>query len=131
MKYLSTLLLVVFCAIMTQAQTAAPVADETIYETVDKAASYPGGEGAWNLYINNTLKYPESAKGQKAEGTVVVSFVVEPNGKLSNWKIVESLDATLDEHTVYTIIKSGRWEPATLNGKKVRQRITLPVRYTM
>ena len=130
MKYLSTLLLVLFMSAFAQAQTSAS-ANTEIYENVDQVATYPGGEGAWNLYLGNNFKYPTSAKAEKAEGTVVVSFVVETSGKISNMKVVESVHPVLDENTAYMIYKSGAWTPAVIDGKAVRSRITLPVRYKL
>lgn len=127
MKYFLTLLLAICMSAAVQAQDAA----EKIYEQVDQVATYPGGEGAWNLYLANNFRYPDNAKAAKEQGTVVLSFVVEPTGKITNLKVEESVSPALDENTAYMLYKAGAWQPAQVGGKAVRSRVTLPVRYQL
>lgn len=128
MKFFATLFFVLSLAVYGQAQNAST---DKIYEKVDQIATFPGGEGAWNLYLSNNFRYPTNAKEQKEQGTVVLSFVVETTGKITNLKIDESVSPALDENTAYMLYKGGAWTPAMIDGKPVRSRVTLPVRYTL
>jgi periplasmic protein TonB len=127
MRYLSTFLFLLFATVCVQAQDT----PETIHDQVDQVATYPGGEGAWNLYLSNNFRYPDNAKAQKEQGTVVLNFVVEPSGRISNMKILESVSPALDENTAYMLYKSGQWTPGMKGGQAVRSRVTLPVRYQL
>lgn len=127
MKYLFILFFALCSSIGVQAQDAS----EKILDQVDQVAAYPGGEGAWNLYLANKMRYPENAKAAKEQGTVVVNFVVEPSGRISQMKVVESVSPALDENTAYLMYKAGPWQPGMKDGKAVRSRISVPVRYQL
>jgi periplasmic protein TonB len=129
MKFLSTLLFVLCMSAFAQAQDTDSA--DKIYDKVDQVASFPGGEGAWSLYLANNFRYPDNAKAAKEQGVVVLSFVVEPTGKISNLKVEESVSPALDENTAYMLYKGGKWAPAMVDGKAVRTRVTLPVRYQL
>ncbi len=127
MKYFVTLILAICMSSVLQAQDVA----NKIYDQVDQVATYPGGAGAWNLYLSNNFRYPENAKAAKEQGTVVLSFVVETSGKITNLKIEESVSPALDENSAYMLYKGGAWQPALVDGKPVRSRVTLPVHYQL
>jgi periplasmic protein TonB len=141
MKYFSTILFFLSFGFAATAQIApSEDAQKGISTMADKMevapepeqlASFPGGEGAWSLYLANNFRYPASAKEAKEQGTVVLSFDIEPSGKITNLKIEQSVSPALDENAAYMLYKGGKWSPALLNGEAVRSRVTLPVTYKM
>ncbi|MFN3754772.1 energy transducer TonB [Flavobacterium sp.] len=76
---------------------------------------YPGGVTTFNAHINIVLKNPKSKKGD-----VLVNFIVEKDGSLSNIKILKGLDDETDNE-IYEVLKnSPKWKPAEQSGEKVR-----------
>jgi protein TonB len=112
--------------------------DTTIYGYIDSVTvknvqippKFPGGDGNWKLYLNKYLKYPKDAKQQKIEGTVMVEFVVEKDGSLSNITIVHSVYPSLDEEAV-RLIQHSMWTPAVQNGGNARYRKRQPIEFRL
>ena len=71
-----------------------------VYEIVDQMPEYPGGLTALMNYLRANIRYPEAAQKAGIEGRVVVSFIVEPNGSVSNVEIVRSVDTDLGPRSV-------------------------------
>lgn len=92
------------------------VGDEP-YERVDVMPEFPGGQGALYEYV--TIGYPEDYEGC-AQGRVVVSFVVEKDGYVTNVKVERSLCAELDDAAVKHTRNMPRWIPGKLGGNPVR-----------
>ena len=88
---------------------------------------FPGGLQGWQKFLNKNLRYPRKAIDQKIQGTVVVSFFVSEEGKLSDFKVEKSVHPSLDEEVI-RILKSGpNWLPAERDGKKVGMRREQPM----
>jgi len=85
-------------------------------------AEFPGGEDAFNNYLGRHLQNPALIKGE-----VVVTFMIEKDGSLTDIKIVKSVEKSLDEEVVNIIKQSPHWKPAVRNGKPLRTLYTLPV----
>lgn len=98
----------------------------------DKYASFPGGEAAMFKFLMDNLKYPKSAENEKREGKAVVSFEVNTDGSLSDFKISKSTgSADLDEEAVRVARSMPNWEPAVQDGKKVKMVFSLPVSFKL
>ena len=91
-----------------------------IFTKVEIEAEYPGGQKAWTEYLIKNLKYPPDAIKRKIQGIVLMQFVVETDGSLSDIKVLERPDPSLSEASYKIIQNSGKWTPAVQNGKKVR-----------
>ena len=78
---------------------------------------YPGGIPAWIAYLQNTLRYPNSAVRHEIQGTVVIQFKVAKDGKPSEFEIVQSADPSLDKEALRVLKKTERWEPAIVGGR--------------
>lgn len=89
------------------------------YVPVEIESSYPSGPAAWMRYLMKTVKFPESAQLEDVSGPVVVSFIVDKDGSVSNVKIVSGPEA-LQAEAVRVISKSGKWIPAVQNGHFVK-----------
>jgi periplasmic protein TonB len=137
MKQLITLLCLAFASTTASAQDSTKVfVDKEAFTSVQIEASFPGGVNAWKQYLERNLKvklgekYIKIPPGQKsARQTVIVSFVVDPKGNVSDVKAENENDVhpKLAEEAVRVIKKGPRWMPAQLNGENVqyRQRQTI------
>lgn len=82
-------------------------------------------------WVYHYLKYPEQAVKEGIQGKVMVDFIVEKNGKISNVKVVKSVDPLLDAEALKIINASPKWKPGRVNGKKVRTQITIPIEFRL
>jgi protein TonB len=92
--------------------------DNTIFIIVEKDAGYPGGAEAWRRFLIRNLRIPEVAIDNNISGTVIVQFVVDRQGNVSN---VEAISGPMElrDEAVRVIKKSGKWTPALQNGNHV------------
>ncbi|MBO7624058.1 MAG: energy transducer TonB [Bacteroidales bacterium] len=134
MKKLFTLLL--FTAAFSMAYAQQPASnnttdDDVIFSIVENEPEYPGGDEALYKFIGKNIVYPKSAREKGIQGTVIVEFVIEKDGKLSNIKVVRSADPALDAEAVRVISKMPKWKPGTQRGKKVRSTFRLPINFQL
>jgi len=99
----------------------APKRDETDYDQtftkVEIESSYPGGAAAWQRYLIKTLRYPQEAQDNEIQGAVVVQFIVDKTGTVSDVEAVSGPQELRDE-AVRVIKRSGKWTPAVQNGRQ-------------
>ncbi len=93
--------------------------------------AYPGGLEGFRNYITQHLVYPASAMGKKAQGEVLVSFIVNEKGFTEQVKVVKSADPDLDAEAVRVISESPKWKPGTNDGKPVKVGFTIPVKFSL
>ena len=86
-----------------------------------------GGPNNFATWAAMHVKYPKYAKEAGIEGTVMVHFVIDTNGKISEAHVHESVHPVLDEEAVRVVMKSPKWKPAKKDGKPVRVSYTMPV----
>ena len=100
-------------------------------EQVDQRAMFPGGQEGMMSYMMQNMKYPKEAEKDKAQGTVVVHFVVEADGCISDAHVPDSLKVhpILDAAAVAFVKAMPKWKPAQLKGKAVRQRASHAISY--
>ena len=94
--------------------------NSTLIET-ELPPAFPGGPNMWKIYLEKKMQYPETAKMNGIEGSVVVEFTVGKDGKISDIKIFKSADPELDKEAIRLIQKS-MWLPALQGGKNVIYR---------
>lgn len=92
---------------------------ETILNKVEIEAKYPGGAAAWQRFLNKNLRVPEDVIENDIQGSVVVQFVVDEEGNVSNVETVSGPEA-LGAEAVRVIKKSGKWTPAVQGGRCVK-----------
>lgn len=105
--------------------------DQSIYDTAEKMPSFPGGTIAMFKWITSHIQYPSEASEKGAQGKVIVSFVVEKDGSLSNAKVERGIDASLDEEVLRLVGAMPKWEAGENGGAQVRVRYTIPVTFTL
>ena len=93
--------------------------DSIIWRKVEIEAEYPGGIVAWQRFLNRNLRYPQEAIDNEISGSVLVQFVVDVEGNVSNVEKVSGPEA-LGAEAVRVIRKSGKWTPAVQGGRFVR-----------
>jgi periplasmic protein TonB len=102
---------------------------DTVFKRVDVAPRYKGGNGALYKFIDNNINYPEEAKMKKIEGKVVVEFVVDRTGRVSNPKIFRGVYKLLDEEAIRVISLLPKWMPGTIENKPVPCYVKMPVHF--
>lgn len=102
------------------------------YKNVDYIPSFPGGYKGLQKYFDDNLEYPTDAQNQGVEGTVRVGFTVDENGKLINPMVEGNNEGYgLDEEALRVIRKMPTWVPGKINGKPVKTKFTLPVKFVL
>lgn len=86
----------------------------------DKVAQFPGGKDFLKSFLQKNLHYPPEALDMAIEGLVVVQFIVEKNGAISDVKVIRSNDPLLDAEAVRVVQSMPKWIPAEMDGKAVR-----------
>jgi periplasmic protein TonB len=105
---------------------------DTVYTTVDIHAAYPGDSEAFQRYLSLHMHYPFDARHNEIQGTVIVQFVVNKDGKLSDIQATGGpTEGGLREEAVRVIKQSGKWKPAIANGQKVKSIIKQPIVFTL
>lgn len=133
MKKTLFLTLISLMLICLHQDAKAQASSDEIYNFVslENPPKYPGGIAAFYKFMINNLKYPALAKEKNIQGNVHVSFVVEKDGSLSDVKTVRSLGYGTDEEAIRVIKLAGNWNPGTADGKPVRVRYNIPVRFKL
>ena len=93
--------------------------DDIILSKVEIEAEYPGGAAAWQRFLNRNLRVPQDVIDNELYGSVMVQFVVDKEGNVSNVEGVSGQEAMCAE-AVRVIKKSGKWAPAVQNGRYVK-----------
>jgi protein TonB len=106
-------------------------AQETVKSQVDEMPVPPGGMGGFTEYMMKNLTYPTAAKEAGTQGMVVVSFVVNAEGKVGSVEVLRGIGKGCDEEAVRVITQSGTWTPAKIEGKAVASKMTLPVQFKL
>jgi TonB family protein len=94
-------------------------------------AEFPGGMNKMNFFISNYLEYPEESIELGEQGRVYLSFVIEPDGNISEVTIVRGVSQLLDREAKRIIKEMPRWTPAVCNGKRMRSKIQLPISFAL
>ena len=101
--------------------------EEKIFSSVEQQPEFPGGPDALRKFLAVHVKYPATALEQNIEGRVLVDFVVEKDGSLSNIRISRGIGGNCEQEAIRVIKLSPRWMPGTIAGRPVRVAFTIPV----
>jgi len=102
--------------------------DDGRFIPIEKEAEYPGGVQAWVRYLQKNLRAPEAALNDVGQGRVVVRFVVDKDGNVSEVEAISGPEQNgMREEAVRVIKKSGKWVPALQNGRYVKTVKVQPV----
>ena len=98
-----------------------------VYDCVEQMPSFPGGSQKLKEFIEENLRYPKELEESCVQGRVIVRFIVERNGKLSNVKVVKSVHPVLDKEALRIVKLMPRWIPGRQNGITVRVKFYIPI----
>lgn len=98
---------------------------------VEELPYYIGGNEQLQTDLNRYLLYPEKARTRNIQGTVLVEFEVDTNGSVLNSTVVEGIIPEMDSAAVTVINFLNNWKPGRQNGKAVKMKVTLPVRFSL
>jgi protein TonB len=110
---------------------AGEVSINAVYDFAAEMPYFEGGEQGLLKYISKKIKYPREAVNEQVEGMVVVSFVVNRQGEITDATILKGLGYGTDEEALRVINSMPNWTPGRQNGKPVAVRYTLPIRFSM
>lgn len=102
-----------------------------IYTFVEETPKFPGGDSALYMFICMNLSYPDEAREQKIEGNVLLSFVIEKDGSVSNIKKITDIGGGCGDAAVEMLSKMPKWKPARYHGKPVRFEFQLPLLFQL
>ena len=105
--------------------------DDEIYQIVDEMPSFPGGEAKLIEFLSNNIHYPKTALENGIQGRVLVGFVVEPDGSVSNVKLLQSIGGGCDEEAIRVIKSLPKWKSGKNHGKPVRVSYQLPISFKL
>ena len=109
-----------------------PDPEPTIWTKVEIESTYPSGPEGWLRFLNKNLHYPEEAQNIEVQGVVMVQFIVDEKGNVSNVQAVSGPESGgLREEAVRVIKKSGNWTAAIQNGRQVKSYKRQPITFRM
>ena len=97
----------------------------------DELPSFPGGDAKLKEWIKKNMKYPSYAKNNGIEGQVLVVFIVEKDGSISNAEVSWGVDPSLDQEALRIVNKMPKWKPGTQNGVAMRVKYRLPITFML
>ena len=101
------------------------IEDREVYSVVDEAPQFPEAM----QFISDNLRYPSAAQEEGIQGRVVVQFVVNKDGAISDAEVIRSLHPSLDEEALRIINMMPKWTPGKHKGEVVAVRYTIPVSF--
>ncbi|MDI1322556.1 MAG: energy transducer TonB [Algoriphagus sp.] len=104
---------------------------DDVYDIVENPPLPVGGVEGRNQYLASNIKYPASAREKGIEGMVVVAFVVDREGKITNAEILKGIGGGCDEEALRVINAAPNWEPGQQRGKDVKVRMRLPIHFKL
>ena len=104
-----------------------PEVSNKVFDVVEEMPSFPGGQGALMSFLSSNIKYPVVAQENDVQGRVIVGFVVERDGSITDVKVMRSVDPSLDREAQRVVRAMPRWKPGKQNGSAVRVKYTVPV----
>ena len=135
-----TALLALACAQKSERPTEEPVGtegvaaandDAQVFEVVEQMPEFPGGSAELMDYLMNNLKYPKDAEESKTEGRVIVTFVVDKEGRIVEPKVVKGVSPSLDAEALRVVQSMPQWTPGRQHGEAVRVLYTVPINFQL
>jgi protein TonB len=128
--------LVAVTALRAQNDVVAPPVEDVHdpkepYTIVEEMPEFPGGNDALFAYIAKELKYPEQAIEEGIEGVVFVTFVVEPDGRITGVSVLRGIGGGCNDEALRVVRGMPNWKPGKQRGEAVRVKYNLPIRYKL
>lgn len=104
---------------------------EKVFDVVEQMPTFPGGNEALFAFLSKNIHYPAVAEENGVQGRVIVTFVVERDGSITDVKVIKSVDPSLDKEAMRLVKSMPNWIPGKQNGQAVRVKFTLPVTFQL
>jgi len=131
--FVATLLFMYMVSLPINAQE--PIQDtvpKEIFTVLEPMPEFPGGEEARTRFLIENTQYPIEAKEEGLHGQVLLGFIVEPDGKITNIEVRESSGHTiLDEEAIRVVKLMPKWNPGKVRGRAVRVQFQIPITFTL
>ncbi|MBO7141240.1 MAG: TonB family protein [Prevotella sp.] len=114
-----------------EAVMESPSEYEDVFDVVEKMPEFPGGVEGMMKFLTENVRYPEPAHKAGTEGRVLVQFIVETDGTVSNAKVVKKVSDDLDGEAIRVVGSMPKWKPGTQNDRPVRVKYTLPISFRL
>jgi len=108
-----------------------PKNEGPVFTSVEQVPEFPGGLDAFIAFISKNIKYPAEARQNKVQGRVIISFIVENDGSLSNVHVARGIGYGADEEALRVIKASPNWKPGIQNGHPVRVTYSVPISFSL
>lgn len=106
--------------------------EEEIFTIVEDYPTFRGkGLEEFQMWVQKRIRYPDEAMENRIEGRVILTFVVETDGSVSNVEIVRSVNPLIDEVAKLAVADSPRWQPGMQRGRAVRVRYSIPITFKL
>ena len=105
--------------------------ENKVFDVVEQMPSFPGGMGALMSWLSQNIKYPVIAAENGVQGRVIVQFVVEKDGSVTDVHVAKSVDPSLDKEAQRVVKAMPKWIPGKQNGSAVRVKYTVPVTFKL
>ena len=105
--------------------------ENKVFDVVEQMPSFPGGMGALMSWLSQNMKYPPIAAENGVQGRVIVQFVVEKDGSITDVHVAKSVDPSLDKEAARVVKAMPHWIPGKQNGSAVRVKYTVPVTFKL
>lgn len=106
--------------------------EEEIFWAAEQQASFPGGVQKMYEFLRDNIKYPAVSRNNNSQGTTLLRFVVQKDGRIVNINVIKSSgDVFLDNEAVRVVSSMPKWTPAKQNGRNVSSWCNLPVKFSL
>ena len=122
------ILLVANTTVMVQNKKAT---NDKVYEKVEVMPEFPGGDQAMMDFVAKNVVYPQEARDKEISGRVMVSFIVEKDGSITDAKVVKGIGGGCDEEAVRVVNAMPKWKPGKQKGKPVRVSFMMPFTFKL
>lgn len=102
-----------------------------VYDMVETLPIPAGGMAGWSSYLSANLGYPTTARRKGIEGTVIVAFIVNTDGTVSDFELLRGIGGGCDEEAIRIVKNSPKWTPGMQDGQAVRTLMRLPINFTL
>ena len=109
----------------------APDTTKIFGDIAEQMPMFQGGDRKLMEYLENNVQYPPECEETCVQGRVVVTFLVERDGSISNAKVAKSLDPLLDAEALRVVNAMPKWIPGRQNGVTVAVKYTIPVTFRL
>ena len=135
MKRLILMSLMAICSLTTVLAQKTVVSQkdqkEEPYNVVEDMPAFPGGMEAMIQFLSSNIQYPADAQKQKVDGRVLVNFVVEKDGSITEVKVVKPTFPSLDAEAIRVVKAMPKWKPGYQRGQAVRVQFTMPINFSL